>query len=245
MIDCYDSNNWVRIKFETGQMLRDLYIEVFHRPVSFFVFDGKNAKAIRKAIYEGYKLNKTPAPDNFYLMLGVFKELLLHTHHIIIDVPGYEGDDVINTLAKTQDLNIFSTDRDFCALHREGILTPMANLKGVAAHEVRLYKTLVGDTTDSISGIVGFGRKAWESLTEEHKVQWLIFLRGGEAPPSAHLGLLKPGHVVWYEKNQELLRCFWKVIGFFEIPTELLALHIKNGTPNWARGDALLKEMVQ
>jgi 5'-3' exonuclease len=147
MLELFDSNNWARIEFEvdpTGLPLRRLFYKAFYSSTpSVFFFDGAGGKARRKSIHPTYKSGRNQAPDNFYIMLGFLKELLLHTPNVIVEVPGYEADDVIATFVKANPgtpITIYSTDKDFCAL---GVETPMARMKdGVPACDVRLCSGL-------------------------------------------------------------------------------------------------------
>ena len=251
-MELYDTNNWARIAFEadsSGLPLRNLFHRAFHSPLAVYFFDGYGAKKLRLAKYPLYKTGRKRAPDNFYIHLGAFKELLLHTGNIIVEVPGYEADDVIATFVKANPTGTFeikSTDRDFCALIREGVTTPMANLKGVEACDVRLHKTLCGDTGDTITGIVGFGGAAWKNLTPEHKAAWYDhFENKRDATFLDSLGLVKPSHIKWVTENSELLHTFWEIIGFYTVPDDLIRQHTRVGTQNYALADSKLKEMMQ
>lgn len=252
MLALYDSNNWARREFEvdpTGLPLRRLFTKAFYSDSpGVYIFDGPGAKNLRKSKFPGYKSKRKPASDNFYLMLGFFKELLLHTANVIVEVPGYEADDVIATFSKNNpetEIVIHSTDRDFCALHRPNLTTPIANLKGVAPEDVRLYKTLCGDNSDSISGIVGFGDSAWTKLSENNKKNWLRHLGQTEVFSPFDLGLTKPSHIKFMEENGELLRTFWEIIGFYDVPQDLIAKHTRVGTPDLALANSKLKELLQ
>lgn len=256
MLDLYDTNNWARVKFETdtsGLPLRTLFNLAFYAPTpSVFFFDGYNAKAMRKAIFPGYKSKRKPAPDNFYLLLKVFKELLHHTKHVIVEVPGYEADDVINTFCManpTVEIQILSTDRDFCKLLRPGLTTPMASLKGVAPEDVRLYKTLCGDQSDSIDGIPNFGEKTFAKLTQDQKKAWVeCFEPTRLSEPLTDfksLGLSRPGHIEWAGQNMKLLCTYWQIIGFYDVPMDLIAQHTRVGKPNLDLANSKLKEMLQ
>ena len=248
MLELYDTNNWARVKFETdttGLPLRHLFETAYSLPEpAVFFFDGIQAKARRLAIFPDYKKGRNQAPDNFYILLSALKELLLHTKHIVLEVPGYEADDVIATFCKTQEPNsvtIFSTDKDFCAL---GQNLPMVTLKTLRPEDVRLYKTLVGDISDCVPGLKGFGAKTFETLSSEHKVCWRDWLDGGAAT-AAQLGLAKSSHVAYWKDNPELLRVFWKVVGFFDVPTDLMQKHIKSGISNYPLANLILKELLQ
>ncbi len=247
MTKLYDTNNYARKVFErssSGLPLRELFDEAFFGPPAVFFFDGPNAKALRLALYPEYKSGRQAAPDNFYLILRFFEELLLHTNNIIVKVPGVEADDVIATYIKANPEGVFeieSTDRDFGALHRVGVTQPNANMKGVPAEEVRLHKTLLGDTSDTIPGLVKFGPKAWEALTQEHKANWVRHLENNQVFSPEELGLTKQIHITNWARDLELLRVYWKIIGFFDVPTDLIALNMKMGTKNYDLANSKMK----
>lgn len=248
MTKLYDTNNYARKVFErskSGLPLRELFDEAFFSPEpAVFFFDGPGAKAPRLALYPAYKSGRNAAPDNFYLLLRFFEELLLHTNNVIVKVPGVEADDVIATYIKANPTTIFeveSTDRDFGALHRPGVTQPNANMKGVPADEVRLHKTLLGDTSDTIPGLVKFGPKAWESLTKEHKANWVRHLEGADVNDLSDLGLTQKIHITNWLRDKDLLRVYWKIIGFFDVPMETIAKHMRLGTKNYDLANSKMK----
>ena len=254
MLNIYDANNYARIEFEvdpTGLPLRRLFSKAFfdNQP-GIYVFDGKGHKALRLAQYPEYKSKRKPPPDNFYVMLGFYKELLTHTNKVIVEVPGYEADDVIATLAKkhtTLDITIVSTDRDFCALETDLVKIPNANLKGVERGDVRLYKTLCGDTSDSIGGIRLFGDKAWAALTADDKEYWQFVLRNRDLENAdyARLGLHRELFCNWVAQHHKLLQTYWDIVGFYEVSDELISKHTTVGVPNYPLAESKLKDLLQ
>jgi hypothetical protein len=254
LLNLFDGNNFARVQFEAdpgGLPLRNLFVRAFQDPLpGIFVFDGVNSKAMRRVLYPMYKEGRKPAPDSFYLMLGFYKELLMHTNKTLIEVPGFEADDVIATLVLANpELNIVidSTDRDFCALENERVTTPKANLKGVERKDVRLYKTLVGDTSDKIGGIRLFGPKFWGTLDIKHRAHWIETLTKRELQMADYdrLGLTRELHRNWLAHNHELLQTFWDIVGFYDVPMELINKHTKFGTPNHALAMSKLEELMQ
>lgn len=244
----YDTNNYARKVFErssSGLPLRELFDAAYFEPEpAVFFFDGPGAKAPRLALYPEYKAKRVGAPDNFYIILRFFEELLAHTNNVIVKVPGVEADDVIATYVRANPEGIFeieSTDRDFGALHRAGVTQPNANMKGVPADEVRLHKTLLGDTSDNIPGLVKFGPKAWEALTPEHKANWVKHLEGGEVEHPNDLGLTKVIHITNWMRDMELLRIYWKIIGFFDVPMDTIAKNMRLGTKNYDLANQKMK----
>lgn len=256
MVNLFDSNNYARVEFEvdpTGLPLRRLFHKAFYdlNPC-LFIFDGFGAKKLRQEKYPDYKAGRKKAPDNFYVMLGFYKELLLHTNHTVIEVPGYEADDVIATLVRANPnipVTIHSTDRDFCALEEpDRVLVPNAKLKGVERQDVRLYKTLVGDPGDNIKGIKLFGEKAWGLLTFVQKARWIGAFESrtvGTAVWGEDLGLTREMHKHWVAENSALLQTYWDIVGFYDVPMDLINQHSKAGVPDFPLADKKLRDMLQ
>ena len=79
-------------------------------------FDLK-AKTMRHKMYEGYKANRHGMPDELAQQMPMIKEILQAMNIDIVQKEGYEGDDILGTLAKygeREDLDvvILSGDRD-------------------------------------------------------------------------------------------------------------------------------------
>lgn len=248
MLLVYDGNNYARKTFETdttGLGIRRLFTDVYHNPTpSIVVFDGKNSKDKRREIYPGYKAQRPPAPDGFYRVLDFWKELLMHTHAVSIEVPGYEADDVIGKLADdaTSPMTIWSTDRDYLAKCNEFVKVPQATLGDLPANEVRLYKTLVGDTTDNVKGLVGFGPKNWRLLSDQDKAHITAFLEGETPWPEIQI---RDSLNLKAQQNAELLRAYWKVVGFLPIENSVIQSHMKIGSRNLALAESKLEGIHQ
>lgn len=249
----FDCNNYVRKRYEvdkSGMPLRQLMVEAISSGPNLYVFDGVNSKRLRREIFPGYKDGRQAAPDNFYHQLNFYKELIMHTANVVIEVPGYEADDVIGYITRkdTNRYRIESTDRDFVQLWREGVTQPGVNLKGVLPEEVRLYKSLVNDKSDNIKGLPKFGHGAWEKLTADHKQAWKNYFDTGVTPASLEeLGLNTPVHQKNFQdpETQKLLQAYWKITGFFDVPADLIAKHTKIGTKDWPAIDRKLKDTFQ
>lgn len=258
LVDC---NNIVRIRFEKdGYALRNLFEWAFRDPEPhIFVFDGRNAKAARRAIFPGYKVGRTPAPDNFYRQLELFMELLQYTNKVQLRVPDHEADDAIASMIFNNPgttFKVHSNDGDFMRLVNENVSVTTPTIKDVPPHEIRLYKTLQGDGSDKIPGVRLFGKKSWEALNDDGKANWYKLL--------AHLESLDPNKTdeelkfqigtgglnltekqqAWLIENWRLVRSFWLVVDFIKVPADLLAKSMTVGTPRYALGDSLLKELL-
>lgn len=258
IINLVDCNNIVRIRFEKdAYALRNLFEWAFRDPEPhIFIFDGKNAKATRRAIFPGYKVGRPAAPDNFYKQLDIFRELLQYTNKVQMKVPNFEADDCIASLVQGPgQFRIHSNDGDFMRLVNERVSVTTPTIKDVPPHEIRLYKTLKGDGSDKVPGVKLFGQKSWETLTPEQKKNWyeLLWHLEGLDPSkddkeAGFQGVVTDLNITekqraWLHENWRLVRSFWLVVDFMQVPAEALAQNMVVGTPRYALGDSLLKEL--
>ncbi|WCD44187.1 DNA polymerase I [Xylophilus phage Lumi] len=245
-----DGNNKARRQFEAnpGTALRTLFDEAYWCPApQIWVFDGTNSKAVRRKIYPDYKANRPPATDGFYRTLDFFKELLMHAPVIMIQVPEVEADDVIATMAKTSEdpVEIHSNDGDYNALESDLVKVIGTTKDGTDPTEVRLMKTLWKDGSDNLKGIHNFGEKAWLSMTPEFKADMLAWILEQGEFPAHHFTtkLCKPVHAEWCQQNAALLRAYWKVAGFIDVPQDIISKHMTFGKANAKIADAKLKDL--
>lgn len=140
----------------------------------FWVFDGFDSRKPRRDLYPTYKAQrkKKEVDTHRYELLNNFKTDGLRSIGGVvgIEVPYYEADDVMTTLVKTlkgAQIQVLTTDADLKRLEEiDGVSVPQAKLpEGVALEHLHLYKTLVGDTSDNIKGVVGLGKSTWATFT--------------------------------------------------------------------------------
>lgn len=181
-------NNWLRVKMAEsmgGASLFTLWQEILaganQKDLIFCIFDGVNSRKKRKAIYPAYKAKRKPADQSIYDGMKFFKELLKYAPINVktVEVPEYEADDVIATItvkmASNDDkMDIVSTDRDLTQLR---ISPNIGTLKEPAVEPkwVKTYKMLVGDPSDNIPGVKGFGEAAWNKLSDYAKDFLTVF----------------------------------------------------------------------
>lgn len=244
MLTIVDGNNWFRRRAESlsggGSLIRSALYEIQHTtgPV-VVVWDGFNARKKRRDLYPDYKVKRVKPSDDFFDIQKDFRSLLEFTRAVIIDVPEYEADDVIahivmDTLSSGvahKDIFIHSNDADLWQL---GV--PMArNEPPISAEWMRLSKTIVGDKSDNIPGIPGFGEKAWEALDDNDKelLQAIVSSQTDFGPDYLNEKLahcVKAKSLEWLIANLATLRTYWKVVGFFPIERSLINQHTKAGT---------------
>lgn len=166
----YDSMSALRVRLEqklepAHLMIRGVLNDALAPGrLSIFVWDAKGGNDARRAIFPGYK-NRPPAPNDTYAALRLLQELLQFTPAWQAWHDGFEGDDVIAALVNhfrgQATIEIVTRDGDLTALCGPGV-TCSAQAK-CPAHLVPLYKLALGDKSDTIPGLKGFGDKAWEA----------------------------------------------------------------------------------
>ena len=133
------------------------------------VWDGINAKAVRRSHLAQYKEGRDKAPEvseQLNIARDRITQSALHLGMHVVQQKNYEADDVLGYLAKhlrTEPNAICTSDGDLSVLvddntsvWRLGELN--VNPCGPFPHKyIRLYKSLVGDTSDKIPGAKGFG----------------------------------------------------------------------------------------
>jgi DNA polymerase-1 len=146
------------------------------------VFDAK-APSFRHEAYEGYKAGRAPTPEDFPRQLALIKELVDLLGLARLEVPGYEADDVLASLAKKAEkegyeVRILTADKDLYqllsdrihVLHPEGYLITPAWLwekYGLRPDRWADYRALTGDESDNLPGVKGIGEKTARKLLEE------------------------------------------------------------------------------
>lgn len=153
----------------------------------------------RNEMYKEYKATRKPMDVELASQFEPIKKLLRLMGIKIVEREGYEGDDILGTLAKRfdEDTIIITGDRDIFQLvadttriywTKKGISEieeiDLDKLKemGFTPKSYIDYKALRGDPSDNIPGIVGVGEKTAISLLEKYKTLDEVLIRADEIP---------------------------------------------------------------
>jgi DNA polymerase-1 len=182
----------IREKFEP-----DYIAVVFDSGVSF-----------RDEIYPDYKATREKMPDDLRASIRHIRDIVAAFHDPVVELQGYEADDVIGTLAvkaRAEGLEavIVSGDKDFYQLVSPGIhlMNPgRGGATGVAAEwvtevnasekfgippsQVADYLALVGDSSDNIPGAKGVGPKTAVQLLEQYPSVEELLAHAAEVQPA-------------------------------------------------------------
>jgi len=152
------------------------------------VFDRKEPTRRHKS-YKEYKANRPEAPEPFKMQVDPLKDLIRSIDVPLIELPGYEADDIIGTLAKKAaeqklEVRILTGDRDAFQLidkhitviyPKKGIretqeVTPAVfaeKYEGLKPIQIIDLKALEGDASDNIPGVKGVGVKTATDLLKQ------------------------------------------------------------------------------
>lgn len=257
MIHLFDGNNWVRRQIEvdtTGQTPRTIFYK-FTNPeaLTFFVWDAKDGIRARQGIFPDYKAKRPPLREDIYVGFDQVSNVLKHSAVIQVTIPGYEADDVIASMTRLyagrgEEVRIFSNDRDFLQLMTEfqTLVTTEATIKeGVLLSDVRYHKTLVGDTSDCIPGIPGFGQAAWDKADKAELRRWVDDVVAYADPGPFPAGSKAAQTWASIPDHQLQLAKYWEIIGFLPVSDETIANNLIIGDRNYPAGDAYLRRFLQ
>jgi DNA polymerase-1 len=138
----------------------------------------------RHELYPEYKANRPPAPEDLVVQIPWIKKILDAYRIPCVEKEGYEGDDVMGTLARQAreeglETVLVSGDKDLHQLVGDGIqiLEPrkgvmmgpeeVAAQHGVPPGQLIELFALVGDKVDNIPGLPGVGPKTASALLKQ------------------------------------------------------------------------------
>ena len=155
-------------------MLRSLIIQYKPSHVAV-VFDAKG-KTFRDELYEEYKSNRPPMPDDLREQIEPLHEMVQAMGLPLLSITGVEADDVIGTLAlkaaaEGKNVLISTGDKDMAQLVTPNVtlINTMTNVilgpdevkekYGVPPELIIDFLALMGDSSDNIPGVPGVGEK--------------------------------------------------------------------------------------
>lgn len=266
-IHIYDGNNvMLRDLEKIGHErigLRRRY-ELCNQPgqLHIWCWDGRNHNERRRMIYPRYKMNREPMAEDRFAQIGVFREALTHSNAIQIECDGWEADDVIGAMVhrlvsrqvggsvygKSADLKVtvYTNDLDYWQLMQyRGVTIDGIQPSGIPScepHHIPLYKALVGDKSDNIIGVSGFGPKSWLALTPPDRKKLLRAIEENSPELIHELPLpTRARNLLLNSENRKEALNALAVTRFIPVPESELDAGIKQGVLNRDAATALFK----
>ena len=163
-----------------------------HRPEYVVVALDAGRETFRNDMYADYKANRPEAPAELIPQFPYFRKILDVLNLPLLELPGYEADDIIATLCGTMsgkgcEVIVVSSDKDLMQLVTDGIrLLDSAKDRwigadqvrekfGVAPEQVVEVMGLMGDPVDNIPGVKGIGEKTAIALIQQFQTLENLF----------------------------------------------------------------------
>lgn len=160
------------------------------KPTHIGIAFDTTAKTFRDEIFKEYKATRQETPEDIRYGIPKVKDIIRGFNIPILEMDGYEADDIIGTLATQAasqgfDVYMMTPDKDFGQLVKENVLlykpAYMGNAVDVLGPKEVCEKWdienvsqvidmlgLQGDSSDNIPGIPGFGPKTAASLLKQY-----------------------------------------------------------------------------
>ena len=184
-----------------------------HKPDGVIVVFDRKEKTFRHDAAPEYKAQRETQPDILYQQLDLIRELLNAMGIVAIDAAGFEGDDLIATIAERaeqsgDDLIIVTGDRDNYQLVSDPHIRVLYNKRGVSDYalydEAGIfertgvtpkqyvdYAALRGDPSDNLDGVPGVGEKTAAKLVVKYLTLENIFDHAEEQTPKLKQALIE------------------------------------------------------
>ncbi|MCP4361911.1 MAG: DNA polymerase I [Chloroflexi bacterium] len=159
-------------------------------PPHYFAISFDLGKTFRDEMFADYKGTREKMPDELRSQIERIKEVVAALNIPILELEGYEADDVLGTIAAQAKphhvpVQIITGDRDLLQLVDENTLVELPPRRGndqpdlydaakveayfgVRPNQVVDWKAMVGDSSDNIPGVKGVGQKTATKLLLEY-----------------------------------------------------------------------------
>jgi len=157
-----------------------------HKPDRLVVAFDRPERTFRHDLVSGYKATRSEAPDILRQQMGLVRKLVETMRIPIVEVPGFEADDALATLAtkaaaEGDDVIVVTGDRDTYQLVEDPHIRVLYNRRGVSDYvlydeagivartgvtpkQYPEFAALRGDPSDNLPGVPGVGDKTAAKL---------------------------------------------------------------------------------
>ncbi|MDD5749125.1 MAG: 5'-3' exonuclease H3TH domain-containing protein, partial [Actinomycetota bacterium] len=189
-------------------------------------FDGPRAELHRTKVFEAYKAQRPPMPQEMVTQIEIINNVLEKMAIPRVYVQGYEADDILGTLAKVArksgyHVEILTGDRDSLQLVCDGVSVILTS-KGISETEIfdrsnviekygvppeRIpdLKALEGDASDNIPGVPGIGKKTAFELVSKYGSLENIYEHIGEIESRKRKALEENREIAFLSKKLAII----------------------------------------
>ncbi|HSH59832.1 MAG TPA: DNA polymerase I [Acidimicrobiales bacterium] len=161
-----------------------------HRPDGLAAAFDRPEPTFRHDMVADYKAGRAEAPDILRQQMGLVRQVVETLRVPLLEVPGYEADDIVATLAtqardRGDDVIVVTGDRDVFQLVEDPHVKVLYNRRGVSDYilldeagvvgrtgvtpeKYPQYAALRGDPSDNLPGVPGVGEKTAARLLNQH-----------------------------------------------------------------------------
>lgn len=204
-----------------------------HKPTHIAAVFDTPEPTFRHEIYPDYKANRDAMPEDLRPQIPLIRQLIEAMNIPIVELPGFEADDVMGTLAKRAAADglgavIVSPDKDLLQLVDDAAGITVLNTKdgevwhdnegvkarmGVYPNQVVDYLSLLGDASDNVKGVPGIGEKGAAQLLEKYGSLEGVLAAKAELKPKQREGLETASE--WLDLTKRLVT----VVTDLDLPT--------------------------
>ena len=226
-----------------------------HKPSHVACVFDRPEPTFRHELYPEYKANRAEMPEDLRPQIPLIRQLIEALDIPIVELAGFEADDVMATLARESALHglpavIVSPDKDLLQLVDDEKKIQVLNTKdgevwhdragvrermGVWPEQVVDYLTILGDASDNVKGVPGIGEKGASQLLETYGSLDAILAAKDQLKPRQRAGLDEAAP--WLELTKRLVT----VVTDLELP--LHAQDLRYPGLNEAKARTTFKEL--
>ena len=199
-----------------------------HKPDGIVVVFDRPEPTFRHEAIPEYKAQRDKAPESLRQQMGIIRELLDVLGITWLEMAGFEGDDIIATMAAAAerdrfDLLIVTGDRDSYQLVSDPHVRVLYNKRGVSEYAIYDeagvkektgvtpaqypdYAALRGDPSDNLDGVPGVGEKTAAKLINQYGSIDGVIAAAAEQTPKLAANLAEHGERVKRNAGMMVLR---------------------------------------
>lgn len=179
------NSDWFNVNVAYGfmRMMVKLFLD---KPDYLVIARDAPSKTLRHEMDETYKANRPEADPDLKRQIPYTQEIVAQLHIPSIQIPWFEADDIIATLARTykqqenMQVIVVSSDKDLKQLIDDNVIVKdaMKNIDttkksfiqeyGFEPTYMLDYLTLIGDSSDNIPWVPGIGPKRAQTLIQKY-----------------------------------------------------------------------------
>ncbi|MGL5617800.1 MAG: 5'-3' exonuclease [Metamycoplasmataceae bacterium] len=202
-----------------------------YKPTHCFIAFDSGEKTKRHEKYEDYKAGREKAPIEIFEQKKIILEILNIMKIKHMSIQGYEGDDLIASLAvkfsNENEILVWSDDQDLLQLIDNNVsvivkdnkskqfmikdINNFKSLHGFEHYQIPDFKGISGDSSDNLPGIKGIGPKGAINLLNKYETLENIYQHITELTPSQQEKFLTSKDIAFLCKELAKLEMFLNI----------------------------------